>query len=88
MAKESTLEQLNEKGADVSSIADQVVRNPKEIESLIEALKVEKRAVIYGYEKVLRLISEQRPELIYSYFDDFVDLLDGDNIMKQGKVQS
>lgn len=89
MPKKSILEQLNEKGADVASVADQVIKKPREIAALVEALKVEKRAVKYGYEKVLRLVSERRPDLVYPYFDDFVILLDCDNnFLKWGAIMT
>jgi hypothetical protein len=87
MAEGSILEQLGQKGADVEAIVNRVIKKPKEIAELIEALKIEKRAVKFSYEKVLRLVSEQRPELIYPYFDVFEGLLDSDNsFLKWGAV--
>ena len=89
MAGESILEQLGRKGADIAGIADRVIDKPDEITELIEALKVETRAVKFSYEKVLRLVSERRPELIYPYFDFFVRLLDSDNnFLKWGAIMT
>ncbi len=79
MAKDNTLEQLRRKGADIEAIVEHVTRKPKEISELVEALKVEKRAFKFNYEKVLRGVSEKRPELVYPYFDVFEGLLDSDN---------
>jgi hypothetical protein len=87
MANANILEQLGQKGADIPALVERVIKRPKEIAELIEALKVEKRAVKFSYEKVLRLASERRPELIYPYFDVFVDLLDSDNsFLKWGAI--
>jgi hypothetical protein len=89
MAGESVLEQLGHKGADIAGIVDRVIDKPDEITKLIEALKVETRAVKFSYEKVLRLVSERRPELIYPYFDFFVRLLDSDNsFLKWGAIMT
>jgi len=89
MAKSDILEQLGQKGADIPAFVERVIKKPKEIPVLIEALKVEKRAVKFSYEKVLRLASERQPELIYPYFEEFVDLLDSDNsIIKWGAIMT
>jgi hypothetical protein len=89
MAKSDILEQLGQKGADIPAFVERVIKRPKEIAELIEALKVEKRAVKFSYEKVLRLASELRPELIYPYFEEFVGLLDSDNsILKWGAIMT
>jgi hypothetical protein len=89
MAKSDILEQLGQKGADMPAIVERVIKRPKEIAVLMEALKVEKRAVKFSYEKVLRFVSERRPELIYPYFEVFVDLLDSDNsILKWGAIMT
>jgi hypothetical protein len=87
MAKENILEQLGQKGVDIEAIANRVINKPEEIAELTEAIKVEKRAVKFSYEKVLRLVSERRPELIYPYFGVFEDLLDSDNsFLKWGAI--
>lgn len=83
------LKQLGQKGVDIAGIVDQVIKKPELIDELIEALKVETRAVKFSYEKVLRLVSERRPELIYPYFDVFVGLLDSDNsFLKWGAIMT
>lgn len=89
MAGGSILEQLGQKGVDITKIVDRVIDKPKEIGELVEALKVEKRAVKFSYEKVLRLVSMRQPELIYPYFDVFVGLLDSDNsFLKWGAIMT
>ena len=89
MPRGNILEQLGQKGVDIDKIVDRVIDKPDEIDELIEALKVEKRAVKFSYEKVLRLVSERRPELIYPYFDVFAGLLDCDNsFLKWGAIMT
>jgi hypothetical protein len=89
MAKGSAIEQLGHKGVDIDTLVDQVIENPDEIAGLIDALKVERRAVRFSYEKVLRLVSERRPELVYPHFDFFVSLLDSDNsFLKWGAIMT
>ena len=87
MAKDNILEQLNRKGVDIDAIVERVTRKPQEIAELVEALKVEKRAFKFNYEKVLRGVSEKRPELAYPYFEVFEGLLDSDNsFLKWGAI--
>jgi hypothetical protein len=82
MAKE-----LGRKGADAGKIAGYVIKQPGCIESLIEGLKASKGTLRYGCEKVLRLVSEKRPGLIYPYFDLYSQLLDSDNsFLKWGAI--
>jgi hypothetical protein len=89
MAKVDILEQIGQKGADIPAFVERVIKRPKEIAELIDSLKVEKRAVKFSYEKVLRLTSERRPELIYPYFEVFAGLLDSDNsILKWGAIMT
>jgi len=61
----SVIEQLSRRGVNIAAIVDQVIAKPDGIVELIEALKVEQHAVKFSYEKVLRQVSERRPELIY-----------------------
>jgi hypothetical protein len=87
MAKSNILELLGQKGTDIEAIVERVIKKPKKIAEIIEALKVEKRAVKFSYEKVLRLVSERKPELIYPYFGVFEGLLDSDNsFLKWGAI--
>jgi hypothetical protein len=85
----SVTQQLSRKGVNIAAIVDQVIAKPDEIVELVEALKVEQRAVKFSCEKVLRQVSERRPELIYPYFDVFARLLDSDNsFLKWGAIMT
>ena len=89
MAKANVVQQLGERGTDIAAIVGQVIENPKPIPELIEALQVEKGTAKYAYEKVLRLVSERRPELTHSYFDVFAAMLGGDNsFLKWGAIMT
>ncbi len=79
--------EISKKGADVEKIASYVMKNPECIEQLIEGISAPKGSVRFTYEKVLRMISEQRPELIYPYFDVFRKLSGCDNsFLKWGAI--
>src|SRR4030042_1475427 len=72
-------QELGRKGADIDAIVDYVIAHPQRIPKLIEGVRAPKGTLRYGYEKVLRLVAERRPELIYPWFDVFVGMLDCDN---------
>jgi hypothetical protein len=87
MAQKSVLDRLGEKGADIDVLADRVLKNSGQIPLIVEALQVEQSSKKYAFEKVLRRISEKRPESIYPYFDVFAGLLDSDNsFLKWGAI--
>jgi len=78
---------LGTKGADIPRIAAAVIKKPEQIEALVEGIKAPKGTLRYGYEKVLRAISEERPDLVYPYFDLFEELLDCENsFLKWGAI--
>ena len=55
--------------------------------TIFEGLSHDKGSIKFGCEKILRLISEQNPRLIYPYFDTFVELLDSENnFIKWGAI--
>ena len=65
----------------------QVIKNPKLIEVLIYAIDSEKGSIKFGCEKIVRLVSEKKPGLVYSYFDFLVQLLDSENnFLKWGAI--
>jgi hypothetical protein len=87
MQQSNILDKVASKGADLSVLADQLIKDGKQISILIEALKTEKSAKKFSYEKVLRLVSAKQPASIYPYFDFFSNLLDHDNsFLKWGAI--
>jgi hypothetical protein len=80
---------IDRKGADTARIAETVIGSPKLIPRLLEALEDRKARVKYGAEKVLRAVSERRPDLLYPSFADFVRLLDVENsFIKWGVIRT
>lgn len=78
---------LSKKGADREAIAADVLKHPETIPCLFDGLNAQKANIRYGSEKVLRRISEERPELVYPHFDRFIELLVGENkFMKWGGI--
>lgn len=87
MGKPDVLRQLAVKGADIHAIADRLIKDRKQIPTLVQALQSEKSSKKFAYEKALRLVSEKQPGLIYPYFDAFIELLDCDNsFLKWGAI--
>ena len=56
-----------------------VLGNPRLLPDIFEGLNAQKSRIRYGCAKALRLISEQRPGVLYPHFDLFVHLLDHEN---------
>ncbi len=60
-------------------LAAKVSRNPQLLADVIEGLNAEAARVRFGCAKVLRILSAERPDLLYPHFDFFVRLLDSEN---------
>ncbi|MGD9160549.1 MAG: hypothetical protein PVG39_19185 [Desulfobacteraceae bacterium] len=81
------LTQITQKGIEIERVAEKAVDSPDSIPQLFDGLNNKKGAVRFGCEKVIRLISEEQPEIIYPYFDKIVTLLESDNnILKWGAI--
>jgi hypothetical protein len=79
MNESPLLEQIGQKGSDKEEIAEWVIAEPELIADVLEGLSARPAAIKYGCSKVLRLISQQQPEVLYPSFDLFVKRLDIDN---------
>ncbi|MCP4581445.1 MAG: hypothetical protein GY839_07480 [candidate division Zixibacteria bacterium] len=75
----NVIEKLCLDGSDKEKIAEEVTGSPEYITQLLDGLSHDKGRVRLGCDKVLRLISERQPTLIYGHFDIFVMMLDSDN---------
>lgn len=60
-------------------LARKAISNPHMFPAIIEGLKADKARIKYGCAKAIRIISEQRPDLLYPHFDFFVGRLDHEN---------
>ncbi len=82
-------EQIARKGADIAGVAAHVMACPDRVADLIAGIQAPRGALRFRYEKTLRLISEQKPELIYPHFDLFTSLLECDNnFLKWGAIMT
>lgn len=71
-------QQLAKKEATAEAITEQVIQHPELLPEIFKGLNEQKANIKYGCLKVLRLISEQHPALLYRHFDFFVELLDSE----------
>lgn len=79
MATPALHKQIARKGADQDRIAGRVIEKPELIEDLVAGLEADTPGVRYGCAKILRLVSERAPEILYDRFDLLTSLLDNDN---------
>jgi hypothetical protein len=78
---------LGQKDADIETITSTVLKDKALIPPLINGLSTAKGRIRFGCEKVLRAVSEVKPEWIYPYFDVYVRLLDSENsFLKWGAI--
>jgi hypothetical protein len=78
---------LARKGADLPALAARAIRRPETVAELVAGLAAPSASVKYGCEKVLRRVSEQRPDLLLPHCDVFVKLLRSDNsFLKWGAI--
>jgi hypothetical protein len=74
---------IGQAGASHERLARQVLRNPAPLPELIAGIQSDQARVKFGCAKVLRLIAERRPELLYDRFDFFAGLLGHNNKILQ-----
>ena len=70
---------IEKKNVDAESIAKKVVKDERLLDDLLEGVSSEKAVIKYKSLKVLMLVSEQQPKMLYPEWDFFVKLLDDDN---------
>jgi hypothetical protein len=73
------LSELEKRDVEVVDIAEEVMENPAQTKELLACVFSTKPRVKFGSAKILRIISERNPKLLYSEIDFFVHLLDTDN---------
>jgi len=61
------------------ALAKRVIRNPSSLSELLEGISSDKAGIKFKSAKILRIISEERPELLYPKWDFFEKLLDSEN---------
>jgi hypothetical protein len=79
MQESAVLRQIGRPGADPARVAARVAGDPELITQAIQGVGVAQARTKYRCAKVLRLISESRPQALYPFLDSLVALLDGSN---------
>jgi len=73
------LQRISRAGANHERLAERAIKNPALLEELLPGLGAKAARAKFGSAKVLRLVSQEAPHLLYSHFDFFVRLLDTEN---------
>lgn len=74
---------------DMAELVEHVIKDPPRIADLVSIVETEKSTLKFDCEKLLRLVSEKRPDLVYPYFDSFDRLLDSqNNFLKWGAIRT
>jgi hypothetical protein len=75
MGKTNILAELEDKRLGVGEIADIVIKDPDQLSELLLGIASARPQVKYGSAKVLRIISEKKPRMLYDHMDFFEALL-------------
>ena len=82
-------QEIARKETDMEKTVDKVMKKPELLSEVFEGLGSDKARIKYGCVKVLRLISEKKPEILYPRMDFFSDLLDSNNnFLKWGAIHT
>jgi hypothetical protein len=77
------LARLGQAASNPRQLARKAMKNPRWSGELIRGLGADQARIKYGCAKALRIVSEERPELLYPQFDFFVRLLGHKNKILQ-----
>jgi hypothetical protein len=70
---------LSKKVINIESVAEKALMNGKVLSELLEGILCKKETIRFNGFKVLLLLSEKHPKVIYPKWDFFAGLLDSDN---------
>lgn len=73
------LEELGKKETEAADIVEKVIKNPDLLPELLDGISSAKARTRFASAKILRIISEKNPEILYPSMDFFVNLLDSEN---------
>jgi hypothetical protein len=79
MSRTPLQRQLADRRSDKEKLADKVIRNPDLLPEVIYGLESDAAAIKYGSAKILRMVSDREPALLYPWMDLFSKMLDSDN---------
>jgi hypothetical protein len=75
--------ELDKKDVNVASLATRALEDTEVLSELLDGILAKKDFIRFNSFKVLLLISEEHPEILYPRWDFFADLLDSDNSYQQ-----
>lgn len=78
MKKSDILDKLGKKEIKAEEIAEKI-ENPGFLPEILNGISSENPRVRFKSAKILRIVSEQNPEMLYSKMDSFIRLLDSEN---------
>jgi len=73
------LQELTDKKASAEKIAQKLVKNSKLIDDVIQGVSSEDPTTKFKSAKVLRILSEKRPDLLYAHWEHFAERLSHKN---------
>ena len=73
------LSDFDKKSVRIENVAKKVVKDKKLLDDLLKGVFSDKAVIKYKSLKVLKLISQQKPGILYPEWDFFVELLNNDN---------
>lgn len=79
MGRIDILGELGKKETEAADIAHKVAKNPDLLSELLDGISAVTARVRFASAKILRMISEKSPEILYPRMDFFVNLLDSEN---------
>jgi len=87
MAESNLFQEIGQKESDKEQLADRVIKKPELLSQILEGLNANEARIKYGCAKILRVISDREPAVLYPKFDFFVQLLNSNNsFMKWGAI--
>ncbi len=79
MEKIDTLEKLEKKEIKAEDKAKDVTKDPSLLPEILDGISSKNPRIKFKSAKILRIISEKNPEMLYSKMDFFVNLFDSEN---------
>ena len=79
MKKDEILDEIGQKEDLSGKVAEEVINNPKLLPIILEGVSSKTSRIKFRSAKILKIISEENPELLYPQFDFFIGLLDTKN---------
>jgi len=79
MRRLGILDKLEEKETKVEELAEEAIKNKELLHELFNGVSSVNPRIKFGSAKILRIISERNPRLLYPNMEFFVNLLDSEN---------